>query len=637
VGAVRLGKNVLRWCYSCNLPILEEKRCTVCGSETYEIFLTPPGDCRPAFECDLERVKDLADQKFGQGCGELLLPKDRIAILNRCPSLDRMDEIIVDGEILGAVIFDPPNGEKLILRPAASKRMLPQMKKGRVVADIGALSSLASGSNLKGPGVISADGAIAKGDEITVLSPKGNIIATGSARKSGSDMASRSRGIAVKIRWTSDENKTDRNAAKPNDWEMAVTANQEHMNRKIESAKKFIRKLSKRYDKPIAVSFSGGKDSLVTLYLALESGFRPQILFVDTGLELDETLAEVERIGSETGLELLIERAENAFWEGLEVFGPPGKDFRWCCKTCKLGPTTRLISKNFPKGVVSLIGQRSYESEQRMRKGAVWQNPWTPGQIGASPIQRWTAMHVWLYIFSRNLNFNPWYTRGLDRIGCFLCPSSDLAELEIVKKWSSKYSQWESYLRSYRRSKNLPKEWETLALWRWKRMPAAMRKKLEQLGVEIRESDGEQQYDAPLRLIRTEGYRPCTEGGYSAEGVFPRKLDMEKVSNLMNIIGPVDYLESKNLARTSNVVVFGEGAVTIKGKNEQRIEELSRILEQIVIRAIHCVGCGICAGRCEQGAIQVDGKIRIDEELCSHCRECLGPCPVLRFEKHVEI
>ena len=634
MGIVRLGRNVLRWCDSCNLPIIEEKVCPLCRSATAEILLTPPGDCRPAFDYDLRKIRELADSQFGEGCGELLLQPDRIAILSRSPALDRMDEIVSDGWILGALLFDPPSGDRIIIRPRAAERMLRKMN-GKVTADAGALPSIGDGSNLMGPGVLAADERIRVGDEVAVLTPDGAVHATGVAKRSGKEMAERARGVAVKVRWSAPKSQR-RTAEKANDWRMAVDANRGYIERKVQTAKNFLADLAKQYEKPIAVSFSGGKDSLATLNLAIEAGLRPDILFADTGLELDETVEEVRRVAKETGLKLIVEDAGDAFWEGLEVFGPPGKDFRWCCKTCKLGPTTKLISRNYPKGVVSLIGQRDYESEQRMRKGSVWNNPWVPGQIGASPIQKWNALLVWLYIFSRKLKYNPWYERGLDRIGCFMCPSSDIAELRTVKEGYRGFARWENYIDSYREKMELPESWKELEIWRWRRLPPAMRNKLNELGITFETRVPDDAVAAPLRLKTASGYRPCTEGGYSLEGVFTRKLDLDKVQNLMNIIGPVEFLKDENIAKTGGVIVFGEGAVSIKEKDEEAIRAISDDLEQIVIRAMFCVGCGVCVGRCRSGALGVEERIWIDAEKCTHCGECLGPCPVLRFGNEIE-
>ena len=635
MGIVRLGVNVLRWCPSCNLPILEEKTCPLCSEQTPEVPITPPGDCRPAFDHDIDYIREKADRQFGTGCGELFLPTNRIVILNKVPALDRMDEIISDGIVLGALMFDPPLGDKLILRPEAARRMLSRMK-GKVVADKGALPSIASGSNLMGPGVIRADESIAIGDEIVVIGDSDTVIATGMARKSGKEMIDRKRGVAVKIRWKADKDAQILSNPKRNSWEEVIRANRGYIDRKVEKAIQFISDLQRKYKKPVAVSFSGGKDSLATLHLALEAGISPTIIFADTGLELDETVSEVRRVAKENNLKLIVEDAGDAFWENVEFFGPPGKDFRWCCKICKLGPTTRLISKNFQDGVISLIGQRSYESEQRMRKGAMWHNPWVPGQIGASPIQNWNSLLVWLYIFSRKLRYNPWYERGLDRIGCFMCPSSDIAEFELVKRGHKEFSRWDRYISQYRRKMGYPAEYETLALWRWKRLSPAMRNKLTEMRVEIDLSGTISGDRPPMQLMLAKGYRPCTDGGLSSEGVFSRRLDIERVANLMNILGPVELLTYENIAKVGDMIVFGEGAVSIKGKNETSIEELAEKIEQVVSRAMFCVSCGVCIGRCKHGALSLDPKVKIDPEKCAHCGDCLGPCPVIRFERNIE-
>ena len=46
---------------------------------------------------------------------------------------------------------------------------------------------------------------------------------------------------------------------------------------------------------PLIVNFSGGKDSLVCLMLALEASDNVECLFMDSGQELPNTLAYVEK------------------------------------------------------------------------------------------------------------------------------------------------------------------------------------------------------------------------------------------------------------------------------------------------------------------------------------------------------
>ena len=66
MAVTRLGKNHLRWCYECNLPIMESKECPVCGAHTEEIVLTPPADARPEFDYDLKLIRGILDRDYGE-------------------------------------------------------------------------------------------------------------------------------------------------------------------------------------------------------------------------------------------------------------------------------------------------------------------------------------------------------------------------------------------------------------------------------------------------------------------------------------------------------------------------------------------------------------------------------------------
>ena len=327
---------------------------------------------------------------------------------------------------------------------------------------------------------------------------------------------------------------------------------------------------------------------------------------------------------------MLRESAEDSFWQHVPNFGPPGKDFRWCCKTCKLGPTVRLVKKHFPNGVISLIGQRAYESEQRAKKGRTWRNPWVPGQLGVSPIQDWTALHIWLYIFEKGAPYNVWYERGLERIGCLLCPASDLADLEIVKEHYPGYEKWESFLKDYTKKMGYSSKWQDLGFWRWRRLPKGILDLIEREGIELRDREKSRKTESEFKFYSAEGYQPC-EGGVSIEGMFDRTLDMKRVANLLNILGEVTYDEKTDSCSFTDVDVFSEGGVAVRGRNEKKAKKLMGKVRDTILRAHLCVGCGICTGRCYQGALKLEEQVSLDEEKCIHCTECLGPCPVTGY------
>jgi phosphoadenosine phosphosulfate reductase len=569
--AVRLGRIHLRWCPRCNLPVLESGKCGACDCETLPVAVTPPGDARPAFECDVSRVRDTADRQFGPGCGRALIPDGKIALLNRVPALDAMDEVIVDGEPVAMMRFDPGCGWKMLLRMPGARRIAICATKSFVVIDDGAISFMIKGASAMAVGVLECDTGIAPGDEVLVVTKERLALSVGTARMFGKDMVD-GRGPAVKTRWSEEPAEPETHPAGQT-WNDAVKASERAMDKRRATARKFINGLN-HGEKPVAVSFSGGKDSLAVLLLALESGLKPPMIFVDTGIELPETIAHVHDIAAKYDLELVEERAPDSFWNGMRHFGPPAKDFRWCCKTCKLGPTSRIIRRRFPRGVLSLIGQRRYESEQRSKKGSVWMNPWVPGQDAASPIQEWTALHVWLYIFQQGAPYNVWYERGMPRIGCWTCPSADLADVEAMKAQFAGYGRFTDELKRFAAEKGFPDDWVTLGLWRWNA-------------------------GAPEEVMAL-----CKEPIHGKPSPPASKA-----------------LTEAEKERVEEMLFISDGnAESINGK-------------KLVVKALSCQACGICVARCPEDALSLrDGKVRLDVSKCKKCFVCMSPCPVADFE-----
>ena len=639
MAAVRLGKNHLRWCGECNLPILERKDCPVCGSETEEVILTPPADSRPAFDQDIERIRNILDDTYGEGSGKAVLPDGHIVILNKVPGLDRMEEVVCDGIVVATMRFDLGDGWKGILRMQGAMRLKNIVSKGFVVCDDGAVKYVQDSKNLMAPGVISVHPDVASGDEVVIITKDGTIIAAGSARMSASEMVG-GRGMAVKPRWYKPEDKLERK--QKHTWDEVVDANTEVINKRVSEAVGFIKNTIERNQLPAIVSFSGGKDSQATLLLTLDAGLKLPILFIDTGLEFDETVQFVHDTVTRHGLELIEEKApSDAFFGNLVHFGPPAKDYRWCCKTNKLGPTVNAINKNFPDGVLSFIGQRKYESEARNAKPRVWKNPWTPGQLGASPIQNWAAMHIWLYIFSKKEPFNVWYTRGLDRIGCFLCPASDLAEFDAIEGKSERFTQWDNFLHEYAKNNDLPPEWKKFGLWRWKNAPESMREEIERVtGRNVSDLTKRvvSKDDGPLRIKIQDGYSPCTMG-YSIEAALSRPIDLKKVKPFCRALGWIIEEDPDGEYITADyVTIYRDGAIISKAGNMNDAKRRMDHAWQVIVRAEQCVGCGLCATRCRPNALFMkDGKVQINEDECIFCRDCFGPCPSANFSDDADV
>ncbi len=632
-----LGKLYLGWCPRCNVPLLGNV-CSSCGSRAKEVKHTPPGDIRPAFPHDIDLIAEVIERYFSPEAGTLDFLYDRPVVLNPVPAEDKAYEIVVGGQVLAFLSYRLLNGRfrwHILPRISLGGLLGPGASKGRITIDPGAVKSISNGASVLCPGVVDADD-MEEGDGVIVMDPEGKVVATGIARMDGKTMRERGkrgeRGVGAKNKHSLRSHPGEMIEGVTDDtwapvWGTVVECNLDYLSSMEGRAVSFIEKQrDKRPNLPMVVSFSGGKDSLACLLLALEKETKPDILFNDTGLEFKETLDYVEDTANKYGLDLIKAEAGSAFWDNLEAFGPPARDYRWCCKVCKLGPIARTINSRFPKGVISLIGQRRYESFSRSKKGKVWRNPWVPSQVGISPIQDWNALAVWLYIFLKKADYNPWYERGLDRIGCYLCPAGDMGDIDIIAEDYPGYGKYGAYLENYVNDRQLPDKWLGLGLWRWKNPPGWSK----DLGPvpDPREKKG------GLEFVTSEGYAPCT-GGYSVEGAFTREINIERAANLLNALDKPDYKEEEGAAELGNeVIVFREGGVIVTGSDENRVKDIITKVETVVRKSEGCVGCGICIPGCPSEALVLEnGHIEIIDEKCTHCSECLkGPCPALVYD-----
>ena len=629
-----LAKIRFYWCDTCNVPRIAETECSVCGTQARKVDLSPPGDPFPAMDGHLQRAINAIDTQFGEGTGLALLPPSKTMVMNKVSSLDAMYEIIVDGHVVGRLRFDiPKRGYTFLLSQEGARRIGKISKQKWVSIHDGVLQYLKDGANLMLPGVQGCDSGIETNDDIFIINSEGKVVGSGIARMSGEEMAQGSKGFAVKIREVSDSTEPELNE-KQATWDDAVKANQKDLVNIETEATAFVNRVIERNGNlPLVVGFSGGKDSLAA-YLVVEEATdaSPPIFFMDTGLELPETLQFIKSFAEKRGVEIIGEKAGDQFWESVDIFGPPARDFRWCCKVLKLGPAATSIADMIGKETLTFMGQRKLESFQRSIEPRVTENPWVPGQISANPIQNWNALEVWLYTFQKNEDFNPLYNRGYHRMGCYLCPSSPLAELESLRQTHPEFhKKWEQKMKEWAKKYGFPDEWYELGFWRWKTLPKGQMDLVNKLGLKIsttRQSPGEK-----IELNVTKGVAPCTRSGFSLEGAFTAGLDLNRIAKIMPIFGKTKLSEElgvlRNVSGENHIALFSSGSVVVRGPDERAVEKLTEKLERATKRALLCQACGSCVPQCEHGALNLDeGKISVDEDKCIGCLECDNwPCP----------
>jgi len=655
-----LGAFKLNWCDQCNLPILDKKKCGKCLGETRKVKCAPPGDIRPAFAQDLERISSIIDAKFGTGSSEALgLNGKRLVLLNSVSFDDLMDEIIIDGIVIGSIRYllqleDWDFYPRLIGAQRIYERDSPSKKK-QVTVDKGAVKFIADGANVLAPGVKDLDPNLRKNEAAVVLSPEGKVLSTGTMRINAGELQDKKRGTVVKpkhfLRKIPDHTIGNINAENQT-WDEAVVANDVTIREYEVRALRAIQRIRNIHpDLPLSVSFSGGKDSLVCLGLARkleDTDFK--ILFMNTGLEFPETIQYVEEVIKKYNYSDRFCRRDiptEKFWQSVEKFGPPGKDYRYCCKILKIGPINDLIENCVEQKTLSLIGQRAYESIARSESKTLWSNPWITNQLNFTPIQKWTALHVWLYIFKEKLPYNPLYERGLARIGCWLCPASNQGTFEIIKEISPDlWADWNIFLQNWQRKNELPKEWLTWGLWRWKKLPKKIFDLAEEqeITLDYEKRIQKEPGDWDLKFELVDGFVTCKSGDLIFEGTFESPLNLTRLQQFWEIFSETNYDENLGILQGetkdgTSVTISADGAVTASGKEAKQIEYLFKKLILEVFRSEECTGCRVCLSHCPTKAIVLNeemNQVEIIEEKCTHCGDCHNRCPVIKFG-HTEI
>ena len=452
-----LGKILLRWCDHCHVPVLAE-RCA-CGADTRSVPVTPPGDARPAFPADVALINQIYTDHFGAP----LIPDGHLALLNKVPDHDRMEEIIVGGGIAGIIRYFPKQRRwEPVPRPEACILFTP--KKRFVVIDDDAVPFIRDkGMSVLAPGLVSIHEDTRAGDEVFILTPDGTCIGVGRAKVDAAAAEGMKKGQIVRTR----RNIASTIVPGAAGWADAVQANADVLARAESSSILFVQEVAGRNKDLVAnISYSGGKDSLATLLVVTKAIGNVPMLFADTGLEFPETYANIDDAARHYGLELIRTDGATTFWDTFERQGPPAVNARWCCRVCKLTPIGNLIRETWGQ-CLSFIGQRRYESAARAQSERVWRNKNVREQLSAAPIHNWTALHVWLYLMQEKAPHNVLYERHLDRIGCFMCPSSDMALIHMIEEeYPELWKGWLAKLEQWREAQGLPAEWITEGKWR---------------------------------------------------------------------------------------------------------------------------------------------------------------------------
>ncbi|MFP4655053.1 MAG: phosphoadenosine phosphosulfate reductase family protein [Methanohalobium sp.] len=625
-------KNYIFWCVQCNVPLIGEE-CCICNSNGKKINLSQPGDIR---FCSSYERKILSQKLISTyGCNPI---KDKLILFNKIPGEDKTDEVIVDGYHFGTLRFDLETLDYQFDLSLNGAKILQNYTDNKTVT-IKDMKRHLSGKKVDFDQIEDYSGDIKEGDHVLVKTSK--LTGYGTAYLDSKDFSTSEKAV-LKVKKI-DNNPVSLSPKNPG-IDDVINANISYIKQLQKNAMNTIMGIvnQKEYKNlPVHVSFSGGKDSLVVLDLARKAVKNRNVkaFFINTGLEYPETVEFARQFTEKNDIDLIESGAGNKFWEKVDDFGPPAKDFRWCCKVCKLAPANSVIDKCTENANVCLTidGKRRHESFSRSTISTIEQNPFVPDQLNIFPIKDWKAIELWLYIHWQGLEYNPLYDMGFERVGCYLCPAALSAEYHRMKEIHPEmYERWNNCLLEWAYRNGLSDEYVEYGFWRWRQLPPKMLKLAEKLDIKTTPEKPEE----PFSVEMTSGISPCKSGGYTVEGTV-KGIYIDQAVDIMNILGKTIYSQDlgtllvKTGTGNGTVKIFSSGNILVTANTRNESHVLFNETARQLLRAVKCSKCGICQNICPVNAIELKNAdnnscICIDES-CTQCGKCTQSCVVLKY------
>ena len=244
---------------------------------------------------------------------------------------------------------------------------------------------------------------------------------------------------------------------------------------------RYISEISQRYyQKPVRLTYSGGKDSDACLLLAQRAGIPFEVVHSHTTADAPQTVRYVREVFH--GLELRgipckihyprYKGKPTSLWSLIPEKGiPPTRTHRYCCQVLKenagrdraivtgvrwaestarqgRGELETLTKRKADRVILSLS-----DKKQTGLDGVILTNDndskrrWTEqcekkGAVTCNPIIDWTDRDVWNYLKESQNPGNPLYQCGFHRVGCIGCPMADKARYEEFRLFPAYEKLW---------------------------------------------------------------------------------------------------------------------------------------------------------------------------------------------------
>lgn len=210
--------------------------------------------------------------------------------------------------------------------------------------------------------------------------------------------------------------------------------------REVEALDSFIEVVKKGDYQILYVLFSGGRDSLVALHLAWRIrkalNIHLEAVHVDTTVSTPGNIDYVKTVCDKLGINLVLVRPKESFFELVERWGFPTATRRWCCYHLKIEPLKRYFMTCIQKGCRGLIvdGIRADESPRRRNfpRFGIHKHFKLPCY---HPIFDWTKHDVIYYIEQHSLPDNPLYQILPRATECWCTALKTPKQFMLLKKY----------------------------------------------------------------------------------------------------------------------------------------------------------------------------------------------------------
>lgn len=246
------------------------------------------------------------------------------------------------------------------------------------------------------------------------------------------------------------------------------------------------------YEKPLVITYSGGKDSDVQLELAIRSGIPFEVHNSHTTVDAPQTVylirkkfRELELKGVKCTIEKPTYKSEPVtMWTLIpQKKIPPSRIKRYCCAVLKeTGCQNRMIStgvrwdesnarkdRNTFEAITPKKIDKVTASEEIMLmndnddRRKIIEHCELKSKAVVNPIIDWKHRDIWDYIHSEKIEHNSLYECGYSRIGCIGCPMASKGRYK-------EFADFPTYERAYKRAfqKMLEEIWAIGKETKWK-------------------------------------------------------------------------------------------------------------------------------------------------------------------------